>query len=183
MTDRAFPSVYWPDMAVTATFLAEPRILAENNCSAVIAFAWTGDRFLLANIAGRGWCTPSGRVEPGESASDAAVRETSEEAGASLIDPIPLGVYQLRQKDGSDTLVAACVGFAPRWDPAKAGSESVGVGAFTPGKLSSVYYRWDDLLEAVFALAREVAEREFGRMGTHQAGSSEIPHSGIGPVK
>jgi len=166
MTDRAFPSVYWPDMAVTANFLPEPQWLAENCCSAVIAFAWTGDRFLLANIAGRGWCTPSGRVEPGETAANAAVREASEEAGAELIDPIPLGVYQLWQEDGSHTLAAAYVGFAPCWDSAFEGSESLGVEAFAIEEIPSNYYRWDELLEAVFALAREVAELEFGPAGT-----------------
>ena len=42
-----------------------------------------GDRYLLVQEAkdGRPWYLPAGRVEPGESLGDAAVRETLEEAG------------------------------------------------------------------------------------------------------
>src|SRR5687768_6738242 len=96
MKERPFPTVHWPEMGVRATFRADHEILTETESFAVIAFAWTGDRFLLAKIAGRGWCTPSGRVEPGETAADAARRESLEETGATLLDLVLLGAYELQ---------------------------------------------------------------------------------------
>jgi len=46
-----------------------------------------GDRFLLVHEAkhGQGWCVPAGRVEPGETLFDAALRETSEETGVPVV--------------------------------------------------------------------------------------------------
>ncbi len=46
-----------------------------------------GDRFLLVHEAthGQGWCVPAGRVEPGETLFDAALRETLEETGVPVI--------------------------------------------------------------------------------------------------
>jgi|SRR5687768_1163005 len=161
--DRPFPTVHWPEMGVKATFLADPERLVDSDPFAVIAFAWTGDRFLLANVAGRGWCTPSGRVEPGETSAGAAVRECVEETGAHLLNLVPLGVYRLQPEHGNPTVVAAYVGFALDWEAGFTGPQSTGIGAFLPEELPSVYYRWDELLEAVFALAGEVARREFGR--------------------
>src|SRR5262245_5529076 len=46
-----------------------------------------GVRFLVVREAkhGQGWYFPAGRVEPGESFADAAVRETREESGIEAI--------------------------------------------------------------------------------------------------
>lgn len=45
-----------------------------------------GDRFLLVEETdhGGGWYVPAGRVEPGESLTDAALREVREEAGIDV---------------------------------------------------------------------------------------------------
>lgn len=45
-----------------------------------------GDRFLVVHERkhGQGWYLPAGRVEPGESIMDAAVRETLEETGVPV---------------------------------------------------------------------------------------------------
>jgi phosphatase NudJ len=45
-----------------------------------------GDRFLLVHERehGQSWYLPAGRVEPGETISDAAVRETLEESGVRV---------------------------------------------------------------------------------------------------
>lgn len=46
-----------------------------------------GDRFLLVHERkhGQGWYLPAGRVEPGESLTAAALRETLEEAGVPIV--------------------------------------------------------------------------------------------------
>ena len=57
-----------------------------------LVFPWMGGRVLLANIEGRGWCIPSGRVEPNESSAEAVRREALEEAGAILTDVQYMGL-------------------------------------------------------------------------------------------
>jgi 8-oxo-dGTP diphosphatase len=64
----------------------------------VLVFPWQADKVLICEIAGRGWCVPSGHVEPGESAKEAARRETLEESGATLGDLHYLGCYQIRER-------------------------------------------------------------------------------------
>ncbi|SCE79196.1 8-oxo-dGTP diphosphatase [Micromonospora marina] len=49
-----------------------------------------------------GWLLlPGGKVEFGESAHDAARRETAEEAGFDVDELTPTGVYEIRAEDGS----------------------------------------------------------------------------------
>lgn len=61
-----------------------------------------GPRFLLVHEAkhGGGWYLPAGRVEPGETLAQAALRETLEESGV----PVTLeGVLRLEHTPGSPT--------------------------------------------------------------------------------
>ena len=51
---------------------------------AVLLFVFYGDKVALADIEGRGLTIPSGRIEPGETLDEAAVREAWEETGANL---------------------------------------------------------------------------------------------------
>ncbi len=51
---------------------------------AAFAFAFSGDRLLLARLIRRGLEVPGGHVESGESPEQAVVREAREEAGAHL---------------------------------------------------------------------------------------------------
>lgn len=46
-----------------------------------------GDAFLIVHERnhGQGWYLPAGRVEPGETFADAAIRETREEAGIEVV--------------------------------------------------------------------------------------------------
>jgi 8-oxo-dGTP pyrophosphatase MutT (NUDIX family) len=66
-----------------------------------------GDRFLLVHEAkhGQGWCVPAGRVEPGETLVEAALRETLEETGVPVVldgvlrvehSPRPKGTARMR---------------------------------------------------------------------------------------
>jgi 8-oxo-dGTP pyrophosphatase MutT (NUDIX family) len=53
------------------------------------------ERFLLVEERDGEWYFPAGRVDPGESISEAAVRETFEEAG---IDVRLTGIYRVEQR-------------------------------------------------------------------------------------
>src|SRR5258708_10679652 len=77
-----FPIVYWDFMDRWATFEPCESLHEGVLVKAVVVFAWFEGGFVLANIVGRGWCTPSGRVEPGETLPQTAIRETREETGA-----------------------------------------------------------------------------------------------------
>jgi 8-oxo-dGTP diphosphatase len=46
------------------------------------------------------WELPGGKVHPGESPAEAAVREVREELGVEVHDPVPLGVHEHRYPGG-----------------------------------------------------------------------------------
>ena len=52
-----------------------------------------------------GICFPGGHVEPGESFTEAAVREMQEETGLTVLDPILCGVKQFQTKSGTRYVV------------------------------------------------------------------------------
>lgn len=62
-----------------------------------------GDRFLLVHERKHGqlWYIPAGRVEPGESIEDAAIRETLEEAGIRVVLDGLLRVEHSPMPDGT----------------------------------------------------------------------------------
>src|SRR5205085_9233487 len=88
-----FPSVLWKGGLLEVTFEPRPLEPPYLNVMAVIAFARCPAGFVLADIANRGWVTPSGLVESGEIPATAAVRETWEEVGAELREPREIGRY------------------------------------------------------------------------------------------
>ena len=145
-----------------ATF--EPGIDTRVGCwtPAVVAFAWSGEGFVLARIPGRGWCTPSGRVKAGESATEAAVRETREEIGGKLEDPLELGRYRLTAKEGAVSYIPAFLGRVVTWGAVPSKSESEGVLVATRDQLKSCYYHWDELLDRVFTLAESTSRSWYG---------------------
>lgn len=71
-----------------------------------------GDRFLLVHEAkhGQGWYLPAGRVEPGESLTHAAVRETLEEAGVPVALDGVLRVEHTPRPDGTARVRVIFVG-------------------------------------------------------------------------
>lgn len=116
---------------------------------ASLVFPWRGHEVLICEIEDRGWCIPSGRVEPDESSLDAAKREAIEEAGALLDDVIYIGCYRISERSEVRwaDVYAARVGGLVELDPA---FESTGRCFVTLDELPQLYYHWNDLTEAVF---------------------------------
>lgn len=149
-----FPTARWKDE--TAAFVPTP---CPQRPFAALVFPFYGDRVVLADIDGRGWCVPSGRLEPGEDAVQAARREAFEEAGVRLGKTLPLGHYVLTRDDGSVRRAAVFVGSVDALEAIPEASESRGRQMLAIEDVAGAYYAWDALLGAVFAHAWEVKER------------------------
>ena len=122
---------------------------------AVLVFLYAQEKVVLADIGGRGLCIPSGRIEPGETPEQAAVREVWEETGARLTDYRLLGSYRLVGR-GPECRTRWCPVFlaeADHFEPIPAGSESRGVFFAAPVDLPDLYFTWDPLIASVFAYA------------------------------
>lgn len=133
---------------------------------AALVFPWSGEEVLLCNICDRGWCIPSGRVEPEESSQEAALREALEEAGAVLIEPQYIGCYRISERSEvrwADVFAATVGELVEITCP----HESRGRQLVTFEQLPDVYYQWTPLLDEVFRYSREVVRRHqpFGKSG------------------
>ncbi|MBN8691420.1 MAG: NUDIX domain-containing protein [Armatimonadetes bacterium] len=125
---------------------------------ASLVFCWLDDQVLLCNIEDRGWCIPSGRVEPFEEPIEAARREAVEEAGAKLRDLQYLGCYRVserREVRWADVFVAEVEALGEITCP----QESLGRQLICPTKVHAIYYNWSPLVEEVLGYSREVIER------------------------
>jgi len=159
-----FPKVYWAPWDADVEFMPGAELPAESKGKifAVIVHAFFGANVVMADIADRGVCVPSGHVEPGESVDEAAVRETFEETGAQL-DPKRrqlIGCYRMvkRSKPGSnlprEVFYSACfVAEVTHFDQIPEGSESNGYFLLAPEDIADQYFMWDDLLAAAFEFA------------------------------
>jgi 8-oxo-dGTP diphosphatase len=125
---------------------------------AALVFPWQDGKVLVCDIADRGWSIPSGRVEPFESAIDAARREAVEEAGAMLADLQYIGCYHISERQ--EVRWAEC--FVARVDglvDIVMQQESLGRRLCTLEELAGIYHLWNDLTEQVFIHSREILER------------------------
>lgn len=144
-----------------ATMLPPPRYV-------VVLISDGAGQYLLANIRGRGYCAPSGRIEPDETPEAAAIREAYEESGAILTQLHPLGDYWLSPcSEGEPSPCRAPVFFAyaERIDALHADSESQGVRWASLDELPQIYYDWSPLIEAVFRYAEERRKSLWERQG------------------
>ncbi len=115
-------------------------------------------QFLLANIRGRGYCAPSGRIEKGESPEESARREVYEEAGAVLSELHLLGWYLLTPCSSEEPEPCASPVYLARAESVGVPTEpneSLGTRWASLDELPSLYYEWSPLLEAVFRYATE----------------------------
>jgi 8-oxo-dGTP diphosphatase len=125
---------------------------------AALVFPWYQDKILLCDIEDRGWCIPSGRVEPDESSWEAALREAQEEAGAILSEMQYIGCYRIterREVRWADVFVARVVKLVelnPEF-------ESRGRRMVTLAELPEIYHQWNDLTYEVFCHSRAVLDR------------------------
>lgn len=125
---------------------------------AALVFPWKDEEVLVCNIEDRGWCIPSGRVEPSESSLDAAIREAREEAGAILKEIHYIGCYKISQRGEvrwADVYAANVEGLTDL-DPQ---FESIGRQFLTIDKLPEIYHLWNELTEAVFHQSKRVLTR------------------------
>ena len=152
---RRFPTGKWGRQ--TLQFYPAPY-RAPMRAFAVLVFAWQEELVLVCDIAGRGWCVPSGRVEPSETSMEAGLRETLEEGGAELADCQYIGCYKITDRDQirwADCFVGRVTSLGDIGCP----EESSGRRLLTREELPSSYHIWDSLIERVFEHSREVFER------------------------
>ena len=132
---------------------------------AALVFPFQGDEVLLCHIGDRGWCIPSGRVEPYESSLETVKREAVEEAGAVLCDVQYIGCYRICERDEvrwADVYVSQISALVPIGMP----EESLGRKFVTFDDLPESYYLWNDLTRMVFEHAREIMSRARRLVGT-----------------
>jgi len=126
---------------------------------ASLVFPWhDSEHVVLADIDGRGWCIPSGRVEPDETSAEAARREALEEAGAVLGTIDYLGCYHIterREVRWADVYVSDVLDLVEIGIP----EESHGMRLATMDELPAIYHLWNELTERVFIHSREVLAR------------------------
>lgn len=123
-----------------------------------LVFPWDGEKVLVCDIDGRGWCIPSGRVEPMETSLEAVHREAQEEAGAILADVQYIGCYHISERN--EVRWADC--FTARVDRlVEIGmqEESKGRKLCTLEELPAIYHLWNPLTLMVFEHALEIARR------------------------
>ena len=165
-TDSRFPTVYWSEWNSDVTFLPGYELPAESQGKlyAVLVHAFYGDRMVMADIANRGVCIPSGRLLPEESIDAAAVRETYEETGGHLHDLRRrlIGCYRMRRRvepaavNGSAVFYSAVfVADVTHFEPIPADSESRGFFLIAPEDVAGQYFMWDSLLTEAFLYAIE----------------------------
>lgn len=139
-------------------FFPAPR-RAPLRAFAALVFPWVEEQVLLCDIENRGWCIPSGRVEPGESSEEAARREALEESGAVLGDLTYMGCYRITDRDEvrwADVFAARIVELRSIVNT----KESHGRRLARMEDLPGIYHMWNPLMEQVFTYSYEVLRQE-----------------------
>jgi ADP-ribose pyrophosphatase YjhB (NUDIX family) len=127
--------------------------------AASIAVFRDGKVLLALRARPRLWSLPGGRIEPGETAEQAALRELLEEVGVESEIVGPAGEREVTRSDKSGVVVARfrIQAFAARWragEP-KPGSEAVEVRWVEPDKVGEL--ATTEGLAEIVAAARRLA--------------------------
>ena len=86
--------------------MSERALKTEKSCGAVVFTEENGvRRYVLVCGKDRIWGFPKGHVEPGESFTEAVVREVREETGLTIEKPELCGVKQFYTEDGARYVV------------------------------------------------------------------------------
>ena len=104
-----------------------------------------------------GICFPGGHVEPGESFTEAAVREMQEETGLTVLDPRLCGVKQFQTENGARYVVFFYK--ATQWTGTIQSSDEGEVFWISRNKLS--HYRLVDDFDDMVKVMEEDALNEF----------------------
>ena len=138
---------------------------------ASLVFPWQDENVLICKIIDRGWCIPSGRVEPYEDSLETAVREAREEAGALLDQVQYIGCYQIRER--SEVRWADCyVAVVRELIEIQVPEESTDRKFMRFSELPDTYHEWNELTALVFQHSYEIMQRH--RIG---GGDDELPIS------
>ena len=118
----------------------------------VYVVAFDGDRFVMVRHRDRAWEMPGGRIEPGETPRDAALREFREETGlgVELVAGFP--------QDGGTVFAGLLAGGEGR----PATDEVVEVGRFSrlPGELSFPLVEYREVLAKALAAVESFKRRK-----------------------
>ena len=129
---------------------------------ASLVFPFQNDEVLICDIADRGWCIPSGRVEAFESSYETALREALEEGGAVLENVQYIGCYQILERN--ETRWADCYsGWVQDLVEIQIVAESKDRKFVGLQELPDMYHNWNPLTELVFQHAYEVHARDAAR--------------------
>ena len=121
-----------------ATFLPRDEGIPENvEIKSALLFAFEDNKFVVADIEGRGWCIPGGHLEKQETAEIAVRREAYEEAGIVVGDLSILGSYLFKPENGPSYLVPAYIAEVLSRETPPSGFESRGVDLFDLSELCS----------------------------------------------
>jgi nucleoside triphosphatase YtkD len=123
-----------------------------------LVFPWLEDKVLICDIEDRGWCIPSGRVEPDESSLEAVIREALEEGGVEIEDVQYIGCYQVSERQEIRWADVYAARIAKMVEITMT-EESLGRKLVTMEELPDIYHLWTPLTAMVFEHAREIVTR------------------------
>lgn len=123
-----------------------------------LAVVRLGHRFLLVHERkhGQGWYLPAGRVEPGETIVDAAIRETMEEAGIPIVCEGILRIEHTPSASG-ESRVRVFVMARPADDtPPKSvpDKETLGAAWVSPEELSGFRLRGPEVADVLLQVSQ-----------------------------